>query len=469
MENAKLFLAVDIGSTFIKSSIIGEDGYPLKSSRAKLPLSYTDGSAELYPADLWHAFVDSVSPLNCRSLEITGIGVASQMAGLILLNENKEPVRNAIPGIDERGKPFVGHLKESLGEASIYDTTGCPLSGIYPAPKLLWIQRHEPQKLQQSAYVLGFKEYVLWKLIGKMVTDPATASSTQLYDQLNADWWEDMLDTVGIKHSMLPEIRRPDETAGTLLEEAAEQLGLSGGIPVIVGTGDGPAANLSTGAVTPEEMCISFGTTAVTRFFTTNPLRIENDRRFYRQHFGGTLYLQGFRLDRAGYYIDQYIRDLDFGKDRQGDQQRRDLFFIPGSGSESAFFGETIGASSEDRFHAVLEHVTFELFDAMVPLMGLHHFKYIHPIGGGSMNRIWMQELADLFELPVVLTNGGDSTVGVSILAAKATGIYSSTSEAKNHMVHTETVLSPTKGSTKAIRSRYEKYVCFRNELLRKE
>lgn len=427
-----MLLSVDIGSSAIKSSLIRMDGQIVLTSRVDLPVSVKGDLAEIDLLDLWKVTVRSVHQLRLENGEIArieGIGITSQMAGMVFLDRNNQPLTHMVLGIDRRGERFVSDMAAMIGKKEVYRRTGCPLSPIYPAAKLLWFQNNRPDVIPKIWRIAGIKESIIWKLTGHWVTDPATASSTQFYDQTEADWWTDLLALLGMKREMLPSIKNPDEVAGGLLAEAAGELQLASGIPVSVGTGDGPAANLSTGSVNGQQLCISLGTTAVTRFFTDERFDPELKTRFFRQHFARNLYLQGYRMDGAGETIKQIL-------------------------SENV---ESHGRlDNNNRLNDVLERISFELYDAMQPILAKHLFREIRPVGGGSVNHQWMQDIADLFQLPVVITNAKDSALGAAILAAKATALYPTLSEAVSKMVQISEVLEPDSENGQKIRRRYE-------------
>lgn len=409
-KKSGILLAVDVGSSSIKASLVQESGEIRASCRVPLSVKVNDDQAEMHVMDIWSSVVRSVQQLTQGEdvNRIKGIGITSQMAGLILLDDANQPLRPAILGVDQRGHVFVHELEKELGKKQIYERTGCPLIGIYPASKILWIYAHQPNLMQKARYVVGIKEFLLWKMTGKWCTDPATATTTQMYDQTTGKWWTEMLHVLGLSPDQLPQVKPPDELVGGVLPETAQALGLKAGTPVVVGTGDGPAANLSTGATTDRELCISLGTTAVTRFFTHTRYDIEENQHYFCQKFNEGSYLQGYRLDGAGMMINRYLH---------------------GNGKHS--------------LSAVLDDIARQLYDSMHPFLSERHFRNIRPIGGGSSNEMWMQGFADLFKLPVILTHAKDSTLGAAVLIATALNIYGSIEQAGEEMVRIERVFNP--------------------------
>ncbi|WP_135556520.1 xylulokinase [Paenibacillus cymbidii] len=459
----ELLLAVDIGSTLVKVALIRvADGAIIAAGKTTLPVERTGERAELKAEALWAAFVSAVQAVHRQTADVAArleaVSVTSQMAGLVLLDERFRPVRGMIPGVDSRGAAYVEAFAERLQEPLVYARTGCPPIGIYPSVKLIGLRAEEPDALRRTRFIGGVKEYVVQRLTGRWVTDPATASCTQLYDQRSGDWWPEAIAAIGIKSGMLPTLLAPEETAGSLMAPAARELGLFEGMPVLVGTGDGPAANLSTGAITSAELCVSFGTTAVTRYFSEEnpafevaPAAEEGTeaamrRRTFRQHFGGRLFLHGCRLEGAGPALEPLLpafadETAPLPARTMGDGA---LQFDPYAEEEANRFvggGESVGRG--ERLRAVQDGILLALHRGMAPALAGRGFRDIRPIGGGMANRPWMQDMADLFQLPVVLTQGGDGTLGAAMIALKGLGVVPTWRHAAERIVRLTGVLEP--------------------------
>lgn len=420
-------LAVDIGSSSIKSSLFDVGGHLLRKSKVPLPVSQTNGQIELELSGLWEAFKTSVSTVirsehsNAEPTPICGIGITTQMTGFILLDQAYRPLRNAILGVDQRGQAYLTKLASLVDGENIKAITGCPLKGIYPASKMLWVAEHEPENINLTGHLGGVKEYMLWKLTGQWITDAASASTTQLYHQRNKDWWIPFVEQLGISRLGLPIIKNPDDIAGYVTPAAALELCLSGEIIVSVGTGDGPAANLATGSVSEDKLCISLGTTAVTRYMVVGDGEVPVEEDMFQQHFSGDLYFRGFRMEGAGSAIEHAVGDAEL--------------------------------------QVILDRILFSLYDRMKPLLQRQAFTEIRPIGGGVVNERWMQDIADLFQLPVVISESTDSTLGAAMLTAVSMGYYHSLQDAGEKMVRIKQKIDPISWRRNELQQQYERFV----------
>ena len=106
-------------------------------------------------------------------------------------------------------------------------------------------------------------DYLVHCLTGSQVTDYCEASTSCLYRISERKWSEEIRELIGLSSEVYPEIRGSAQTAGKVLPEIAEKLGISPDVEVIVGTGDNPATAISTGCLGRGYPVISLGTSGV--------------------------------------------------------------------------------------------------------------------------------------------------------------------------------------------------------------
>jgi len=139
--------------------------------------------------------------------------------------------------------------------------------GYAPAAigRSVWLRRHEPEIWAQVARSGSLHDWILLRLTGAWITDPASAAG-------GYDWPEAALDLAGLPPGALPESMPQEQIAGVLTGEATRDLDLPTGTPVVVGCHDGVAANIGTGVVRRGDACITLGSNLVVRTVTGAPL-----------------------------------------------------------------------------------------------------------------------------------------------------------------------------------------------------
>jgi xylulokinase len=143
---------------------------------------------------------------------------------------------------------------------TIYDITGERLDPSLPAPKLLWLRRHEPDVFHRSHCFLACKDYLRLRLTGNLATDPIDAAATSLMDLHQGQWSASLLEACQIPDDTLPPIRPATIIDGPLTLSAAQELGLKPGVPVAVGAGD-DVEIIGAGLVEPGMALEHLGTT----------------------------------------------------------------------------------------------------------------------------------------------------------------------------------------------------------------
>ena len=214
--------------------------------------------------DVWYrAFVESIRMVlrktESRAIDISAIGVAGQMRGLTLLDDLRNPVRNSILWNDTRCFSEVESLNRHDSEL-LRSITLNPLNTMCTLPKILWVMKNEPDNWSKTDVFLYPKDYINFRLTGVLSTDHSDASGSSFYDVKHQIWSEELLSKFDIAQSKLPVIHSSDEVIGQLTNEAAKDLGLEAGIPVISGGSDSTIETLSIG-ITDERKCkIRLGT-----------------------------------------------------------------------------------------------------------------------------------------------------------------------------------------------------------------
>lgn len=192
-----------------------------------------------------------------RAVGISGIGPC-----LLVCDAAGNPLRPAILyGIDMRATAEVAELTERFGAADILARAGSALSSQAVGPKLLWLQRHEPDIWARSARWFSASSFLVERLTGEYLIDHHTASQFDpMYDIRAQSWacdWAAAL-SPGVA---LPRLAWPGEIAGQVTAGAAAETGLLPGTPVLAGTVDAWAEAHSVGVRQRGDLMIMYGST----------------------------------------------------------------------------------------------------------------------------------------------------------------------------------------------------------------
>jgi len=235
-------LAYDLGTGGNKASIYDAQGRCLASVFDPYETHYPQaGWHEQRPATWWDSVVRSTRSLLADAAAdpagIRCIGISGHSLGCVPLDGSGAVLREATPiWSDKRAVDQAARFFEKIGPAHWYRLTG----NGFPAPhytafKVMWYRDHEPAMFEQVEKIVGTKDYVNYRLTGRLATDYSYASGTGVYDLLGWDYCDDLLAAADLPRSMFPEIVPSTELLGELSAEAADALGLPAGIAVSCG------------------------------------------------------------------------------------------------------------------------------------------------------------------------------------------------------------------------------------------
>jgi len=263
---SELLLGIDIGTASSKGVLATPDGQIVATANRTHSMSLPrPGWAEMDADHIWWADVTAL----CRELlthaqgrSVTGVCVSGIGPCLLMCDGAGRPVRQAILyGIDTRATEEITELTERFGADAILERAGKALSTQAVGPKLLWVQRHEPDTWQRSAAWYSSSSYVVARLTDEYVLDHHTASQCDpLYDVRANTWAWDWAGEVA-PGMALPRLAWPGEVVGTVTTEAAAATGLAPGTPVCAGTIDAWAESVSAGVRAPGDLMLMYGST----------------------------------------------------------------------------------------------------------------------------------------------------------------------------------------------------------------
>lgn len=265
------FLGIDLGSSSIKFSVLDADkGAEIANATApafemdiKSPVA---GWAEQDPNDWWAYVEQGLAALKVKHgvdlKRIAAIGIAYQMHGLALVDENLNPVRPAIIWCDGRAASIGDEIYEGFGA----DKCQCQILGSpgnFTAAKLKWVMRHEPQVLAKAKYMLLPGDFIAAKLSGVAQITPSGLSEAALWDFKHRRTASELMGYMGISDTFIPEIVPMIGEQATVSAAMAEKLGLNKNTKITYRCGDQANNAFSLNVLHPSEMAATAGTSAV--------------------------------------------------------------------------------------------------------------------------------------------------------------------------------------------------------------
>lgn len=451
-----LFLGVDIGTSSVKLILVDETGEVLVQESAEYRVDQPKtGWSEIDP-DVWYiAFAACLKRLlsNTDPSMIEGIGVTGQMHTTAFMDVYGKSIRPALMWMDKRTKQYIPSLKEEISRHPEISYIGNIISTGSPASNLYWLRKNEPENFAKLYKFLIGPDYIVYRLTGVYGTDYCEASTSSLYDIRKRCWSDSMREIIGIPNSVYPEVRGSAQIVGKLRPEIAAEFGLSEDVNVIAGTGDNPAAAITTGCLGYGYPVISLGTSGVL-MLSRDQLNFDAKGKnilfsFDNENF---FYLVQGVVQSAGASYMWWTRDILEMEDIAEIDVHIDintavkspLIFYPHLSGEKTLYadpnlqGAFIGLSTEttrwDMAYAVMEGISFgfrELADKMC--FQWDKYQSIKVAGGGAKNSVWMQTMADVLGIRIEQLDGSISaSLGIALLAAYSCGRIDELKEISN-------------------------------------
>lgn len=265
------FLGIDVGTSSIKASLVdGETGqmiasayYPKKEAEimAKSP-GWAEQDPELWWQNAKLAIKDVLTKDGADAEQVGGIGIAYQMHGLVLVDENQNVLRPSIIWCDSRAVPYGDKAFQSIGsEVSLNHLLNSP--GNFTAAKLAWVKENEPELFNKVHKLMLPGDFIGMKLTGEIHTTISGLSEGIFWDFKNHEISSHILNAFGFDASVIPNIAPTFGMQGKIMKSIANELGLPENVHVAYRAGDQPNNALSLNVFEPGEVAATAGTSGV--------------------------------------------------------------------------------------------------------------------------------------------------------------------------------------------------------------
>lgn len=431
-------IGIDLGTSEVKVVLVDDAQRVVGQAHNAVPISRLQPLwSEQNPHDWWAATVDALAQLRVAHPQafaaVRGLGLSGQMHGATLLDANNNVLRPAILWNDGRSHAQCAELEQRAPDSR--RITGNIAMPGFTAPKLLWVEQHEPEIFARTARVLLPKDYLRLRLTGEAVSDMSDSAGTLWLDVAKREWSNAMLDATHLKRSHMPRLVEGSEASGTVLPKVAAQLGLPANVIVAGGAGDNAASAAGIGVAAPGTAFLSLGTSGV--FFVANAAFSPNPARAvhaFCHAFPGTWHQMTVMLTAASAL--RWLRNATNAEsEAQLVAEAQALpegtavpIFLPYLSGErtphndphasGVFFGLTHDHGRGHLAQAVLEGVAFAFLDGQQALLdGGARIDTVTLVGGGSRSAPWAQVLADTLARTLDRRSGAD--VGAALGAAR--------------------------------------------------
>lgn len=264
-------LGYDIGSSSVKASLVdAETGKCVASAfypKSEAPIKavkpgWAEQDPEMWWGNLKLATKDIMAQCGATSDEVKAIGISYQMHGLVCVDKNQKPLRDAIIWCDSRAVPYGNKAFDELGsDLCLSRLMNSP--GNFTASKLAWVKEHEPEIFEKIYKIMLPGDYIAMKLSGEICTTASGLSEGMFWDFTENQVAGFLMEYFGFAMDLIPEIKPTFSEQGRVNAAAAAELGLAEGTPICYRGGDQPNNAVSLNVFNPGEVAATAGTSGV--------------------------------------------------------------------------------------------------------------------------------------------------------------------------------------------------------------
>jgi len=460
MQSKRYLLAHDTGTGGDKAVLTNLQGQVIQSAYQPYEVHYPRPDwAEQDPEELWRAVAATTKQVIAKAginpREILGVGISAQMFNLLPVDENGKPVTPMLSWLDVRSVPQADRVLSGDMPDFLFQKTGNIPTAKDVIPKILWLKEERPELWARTACLLDCKEYILFRLTGKVAIDWHGASVFFLFDPYKKTWSQEVCAALGIPVERLPAAYPCTQVIGEVTPQAAAETGLAPGTPVVICAGDVAVAQSGSGANRAGKAHLCIGT-ATWVGLSSKVFQNDAQKPFWAlSHIDPDKWIIAGEMETGGgalmWFRDAFCQEEDrqaqaagistyalLGQMAEAVSPGSDkLIFLPWLSGERApvldhyarggFIGLSLGHTKGHLARAVMEGVAFHIRWIIEALerLGLPVGE-INAIGGGSVSPVWTQIISDVTArtLNIVEHPQEAGAMGAALAVEVGMGVY---------------------------------------------
>ncbi|HET6915486.1 MAG TPA: glycerol kinase GlpK [Acidimicrobiales bacterium] len=465
-----LVLALDAGTTGVRSLAFDDSGRPVASSYREFPQYFPrPGWVEHDPVEIWEAQAATIADLLARiDQPVAAIGITNQRETVVVWDRRTgRPLAPAIVWQDRRTADECERLRRAGHLPTVRQKTGLVLDPYFSATKLGWLFRSGAVEAGPDVAFGTVDTWLVWCLTGGKVhaTDHSNASRTLLFDIDRLAWDTGLCELFGVPDSALPDLvpssGRMGVTAGGVVA------GLPAGVPISGCAGDQQAALFGQACFEPGMTKNTYGTGSfvLMNVGPDRPPPVEGLLTTVAWTLGASP-APAYALEGAIFVTGaavQWLRDqlgligesAEIGPLAASVADSGGAYLVPaftGLGSpwwdpeaRGTLVGLTRGVGRAQLARAALDAMAFQTRDVVDSMVaaGSTRITELRVDGGASVVDLLLQLQADLTGVPVVRAAVQDTTaLGAALLAGLAEGVWSSLDEIARNW-HSDRTFTP--------------------------
>ncbi len=472
-------LCIDCGTQSLRAILFDAQGKMLSRVQIEYEPYYSlhPGWAEQDADIYWQSLVAACQRLKKADPElfksIAGVGVTSQRASMVNVDENGDPLRPAIVWMDQRRAKMQWGDKGVIGAGLSMIGLKKKIKDLQTQGKCNWIRQNQLDIWDKTHKYLQISGFLNFRLTGSF-SDSVASQIGHLPFNYKKQAWAGPFHIARllypIENEKLPHIVAPGQVLGEICGTASAQTGLEKGIPVIACGSDKGCETLGAGVVAPGMASLSFGTTAtiqtlsddyveVIKYLPAYPASVPGKYNPEIEIFRGFWMVTWFKQQFAHKEVEQAKRLGISAEDvlnqclERTDPGAMGLVVQPywGPGldhpeAKGAMIGFGDVHTKDHIYRAVIEGLGFALYEGLGKIEAKtgKKIEMAAVSGGASQSDEICRITANIFNRPMKKGQTHEtSALGAAILTAKGLNWFDTLDTGVENMVHAKAVFEP--------------------------
>jgi len=485
----KYLMSIDAGTGSVRAVIFNETGKEISIEQIEWVHKEEKDVPNSMSFDFktnWKLVVKcikkAIKKAKIDSSEIIALSASSMREGIVLYDKNGDELFG-VANVDARGSKQVEYLNKTFPnfQKEFYKKSGQTFA-LAALPRLMWVKEHKPKIYEKTVYISMISDWILAKLSDIIATEPSNAGTTGIFSLEKRDWLPSMATKVGIKSNIFPPCYESGEIIGNVTKEGSKQTGLSIKTKIVMGGGDVQVGTLGLGVVKPYQAAVLGGSFWQQIVNIPNNLTPPNDMGIRvnphvitnQSQAEGITFFSGLvmRWFRDVFCQDEIKEAKNLNIDTYTLLEKKSKNIPIGSNgilpifSDSMKYGKWYHASPSFLNLSINPDVCnkYTLFRSLqenacivsnINLKNIEKFtdkkiKEITFASGASKGELWCQTLADVTNCTIKVPVVKEATsLGCSILAGVAAGVYKDIDDGVNRTVKIEKIYKPIRKNHK--------------------
>ena len=307
---AKYYLAIDIGASSGRH-ILGS----VQNGRIVLEEVFRFENRQLtrnghvcWDTDnLWEGILGGLKACGELGKIPETIGIDTWGVDYVLLDENDQPVGDAVAYRDSRTEGMDKVVDQIISPQALYERTGIQKQLFNTIYQLMALKQESPDQLEKARSLLLIPDYFGFLLTGIKKQEYTIASTSGLVNASAKAWDLELIEKLGLPTGLFGELSMPGTVVGPLLPEIREKVGFSSTL-VLPATHDTGSAYLAVPARDDQAVYLSSGTWSLLGVENDVPVTSEESRASNFTNEGGAWYRYRFLQNIMGLWMIQSVR-----------------------------------------------------------------------------------------------------------------------------------------------------------------